>query len=283
MGESIWAQAVEWLRAQPDRRQLVRDCYYDDPILEAAQRYANSNEWRAARKLLPKQTGEALDLGAGRGICGYALAEDGWRVTAVEPEPGELVGRAAIMTIVESTQLPINVVDGVGEALPFEDATFDAVLTRSVLHHATDLQRVCSEICRVLKPDGKMIALREHVISNEEDLPLFQDQHPLHRICGDEMAYVLDHYLSAITLARLHMVHCIGPLASPVNYAPMTEEEWAHQCIRPLLPFLGYRLSRLLASPSHTVGRMLLARLAQELSNACNTPGRLYSFVAVKR
>ena len=34
-----WQDAVVWLRNQTDRRQLVLDAYYDDPLLAAAKRY----------------------------------------------------------------------------------------------------------------------------------------------------------------------------------------------------------------------------------------------------
>ena len=43
---------------------------------------------------------------------------------------------------------------GVGEALPYPDASFDAVVCVDVLEHVNDLPRVVSEIARVLRPDG---------------------------------------------------------------------------------------------------------------------------------
>jgi len=30
---STWEDAVVWLRAQPDRQQLVLDAFYDDPLI----------------------------------------------------------------------------------------------------------------------------------------------------------------------------------------------------------------------------------------------------------
>jgi SAM-dependent methyltransferase len=46
---------------------------------------------------------------------------------------------------------------GVGEALPFHDDTFDAVLSFSVLEHVKDPFRCASEISRVLKPGGRLM------------------------------------------------------------------------------------------------------------------------------
>ena len=41
--------------------------------------------------MIPRKAGRALDLGAGNGILSYALAREGWSVTAVEPDPSALV------------------------------------------------------------------------------------------------------------------------------------------------------------------------------------------------
>lgn len=45
---------------------------------------------------------------------------------------------------------------GVGEYLPFEDATFDAVISVAVLEHVRDPFRCAREISRVLKPGGEL-------------------------------------------------------------------------------------------------------------------------------
>lgn len=46
---------------------------------------------------------------------------------------------------------------GVAEALPFRDATFDAVLSIAVLEHVRDPFSSAAEIVRVLKPGGKLM------------------------------------------------------------------------------------------------------------------------------
>src|SRR5579862_2301134 len=94
-----WEDAVSWLRSQPDKAQLVLECYYDDPPLAAARRYYASGEWQAVRALLGTMRGRALDVGAGRGIASYALARDGFEVTALEPDPSELIGAGAIRAL----------------------------------------------------------------------------------------------------------------------------------------------------------------------------------------
>ena len=46
---------------------------------------------------------------------------------------------------------------GVGEELPFQDASFDAVLSFSVLEHVRDPFRCAREVIRVLKPGGELL------------------------------------------------------------------------------------------------------------------------------
>lgn len=48
-------------------------------------------------------------------------------------------------------------------ALPFPPGSFDFVFADSALHHATDVTRVLREARRVLRPSGRLIALREPV------------------------------------------------------------------------------------------------------------------------
>lgn len=93
-----WEQAVLWLRQQPQYQNLVRDCYYGDPLDLEWRRYHDSPEWKAVRKILgkPADGAKALDLGAGRGIVAYGLHLDGWETTALEPNPSAIVGEQAI-------------------------------------------------------------------------------------------------------------------------------------------------------------------------------------------
>lgn len=54
------------------------------------------------------------------------------------------------------------------ESLPFEDNTYDYVLTSNVLHHG-DLEVTTNEIIRVLKPGGIFISFIEPCIPNDYD------------------------------------------------------------------------------------------------------------------
>ena len=284
MGLLSWEESVEWLRNQPDQQELVRACYFDDPLLESAERFWQSVEWKSTAELIPipKSNGIALDMAAGRGISSYALARDGWTVTALEPDPGELVGAGAIRSLIEQSHLPISIVSEYSESLPFEDDKFDVVNCRQALHHARDLRQTCREINRVLKPGGLMIATREHVISEAKDLPVFLDSHPLHKYYGGENAYLLEEYLSAIAMSGLKITRTMAPLDSPINYFPMTGEQMYDYCTRPVAQLFGELITRKMFCPSHFVGRILMFWRVARLNRLDHTPGRLYSFLAEK-
>ena len=143
-----WEDAVRWLRDQPGRDDVVRDAYYDDPLIDAADRYWRSNEWVAVRSILGTGPGNALDAGAGRGIASYALAKDGFSVTALEPDHSELVGSGAIRALASQTGLPIRVEENLSERLPFKDNVFDVIFARAVLHHIADLPAAMREFHR---------------------------------------------------------------------------------------------------------------------------------------
>jgi SAM-dependent methyltransferase len=263
-----WEEAVLWLKSQPEQEDLIRACFYDDPLLAASERFHLSSEWRAVQQLLGPARGNALDIGAGRGISAFALAKDGWDTVALEPDPSQVVGAGAIRTLAADGAVRIQIVETWGEALPFQTASFDLVHVRQVLHHARNLTQLCGEIGRVLKPGGMMIASREHVLSHRQDLDEFLKNHPLHALYGGENAFLLREYLDAITAAGIRLVKVLNPLESNINLYPETRDSVKAQIARRLrFPFPGLIPDALLSLK----GKLM------------NNPGRLYTFFGYKR
>lgn len=274
-----WEDAVAWLRLQPGQSQLVADCYYDDPLIWAADRYWLSEEWQAMRAALAGRSGSALDVGAGRGIGSYALAREGFAVTALEPDPSGLVGTGAIRALAAESRLPIQIVEEFSERLPFANGSFDVVFARAVLHHTRDLEAACREFFRVLKPGGLFLAIREHVISRPGDLPRFLEQHPLHRLYGGEHAFLLKQYTAALEQAGFAKLDVISPWRSPINFSPYSLDSLKDELARRVglrIPALGRAVRAVLGVPGvWPLTRAILERVDHR-------PGRLYSFVAVK-
>lgn len=273
-----WDEAVRWLRSQPGQARLIRDAYYDDPLIAAAERYWASEEWKAIRGVLRMSPGSrVLDVGAGRGISSFAFAKDGYIVTSLEPDGSDLVGAGAIRRLATVERISIDVVQEASERLPFEDGSFDVVFGRAVLHHVQDLAVACSEFYRVLKLGGQLIMVREHVISHPRDLAQFLRAHPLHQLYGGENAFPLKHYVHAIQRAGFDVKAIIPPLRSAINYAPYTKHALQVELAARLTSrssFLTGVMVKLLRLP--WVWQMVVG-VAERMDNR---PGRLYSFVA---
>lgn len=94
---------------------------------------------------------EVLDLGCAGGFMAEAMALRGANVTGIDPasEAIEAARRHA-----RENGLRIGYDVGVGETLPYGDASYDAVVCVDVLEHVADLPRVLAQVARVLRPGG---------------------------------------------------------------------------------------------------------------------------------
>ncbi len=99
-----------------------------------------------------------LELGAGPATLwreNLTRVPSGWSITLTDLSPGMLtearqnLGNAA-------ARFNFREVDA--QALPFEDAAFDAVIANHMLYHVPDRARALSEIARVLQPGGRLFA-----------------------------------------------------------------------------------------------------------------------------
>ena len=277
MNENSWEEAVRWFRAQPDHARAVCDNYFDLPVQKAAERYARGEEFAEVLRLLGTGNGRSiLDLGAGNGIASFALARNGWRVTAVEPDPSEEVGAGAIRSLARDAGLDLSLVQCNGERLLFSEDAFDAVYARQVFHHAASLEAMACEVARVLRSGGLLLATREHIADDEEQLVSFRAAHPLHSLYGGESAYALSVYLRAFESAGLRLRDVWGPLESILNFYPGTEAE--RQALLDQITCTGWgRAGRWL----RRVPRFRTLQ-AKRVTRRDRTPGRLFSFLLDK-
>lgn len=92
-----------------------------------------------------------LDIGCGGGFLAEEFAKIGCAVTGIDPSGPTITHAEAHAT---EAGLTIDYRVASGEAIPFDDATFDIAYCCDVLEHVNDLDMVIAETVRVLKPGG---------------------------------------------------------------------------------------------------------------------------------
>lgn len=114
---------------------------------------------KARSRIVPQADGDVLELGCGGGI--NMQFYDPARITSfagLDPSPALLdASRAAA----QAKGMSADIRAGIGEAMPFDDASFDTVLVTFTLCSVHDQHQVLSEMRRVLRPGGKALFL-EH-------------------------------------------------------------------------------------------------------------------------
>lgn len=114
--------------------------------------------------------GRVLEVGAGTGF-NFPYFRGPHTVVAVEPDP-HMVGRA--LRRAQRLGVDVAIQQATAENLPFEDASFDTVVSTLVMCSVADPDRAFQEIRRVLKPGGEL-RFYEHVRSASRVLSLAQD------------------------------------------------------------------------------------------------------------
>ena len=139
-----------------------------DRLSEREERMGQAEHRQA---MLDGVSGRVLELGAGNGINFKHYPADVSEVVAVEPEPylrerAEEAARRAAATV--------TVIEGLGGALPFEDASFDAAIVSLVLCSVPDQDEVLSDLFRVVRPGGEL-RFYEHVRATDPRRARLQD------------------------------------------------------------------------------------------------------------
>ncbi len=96
---------------------------------------------------------DVLDVAAGNGNATMAAARRGCRVVSTDYVPA-LLDRGANRAQAEGLDVKFDVADA--EALPFADASFDAVLSTFGVMFSPDHARAASELARVCRPGGRI-------------------------------------------------------------------------------------------------------------------------------
>lgn len=140
-----------------------------DPFLWFGERLGMESR---RRRLVSGARGRVLEIGAGTGLnlSHYPDAID----DLVLAEPSEPMA-ARLDTRRSKLGRSAHVVAAPAEVLPFEDNSFDTVVSTLVLCTVTDPEAALAEVRRVLRPGGRLLFC-EHVRSDSPRLARWQDR-----------------------------------------------------------------------------------------------------------
>ena len=91
-----------------------------------------------------------LDAGCGAGLLALLASLRGAHVTALDAAP-------TLLAVVRERVPAADVREGDLEALPFADASFDAVTAVNSVFYAADMSKAMRELARVVRPGGRVV------------------------------------------------------------------------------------------------------------------------------
>ena len=117
--------------------------------------------------------GTLLELGCGPGTLWQEnphRVPAGWRIRLTDFSPGMVA--AARQNLTGRDQFTFELVNA--QSIPYDEASFDAVMAHYMLYHVPDRQKALAEIARVLKPGGHFFAM---TVGENHLLELFEMLH----------------------------------------------------------------------------------------------------------
>ena len=134
-----------------DRKAYSYDSWYQTRLGALCDRL----EKEAILSLISVREGERVfDVGCGTGIYLLDLARMGAAVTGIDSSPNMIeIAESKLKKAGYAAHLRL----GGAQALPFENNTFDAVLSVLLLEFVADPQKVIREMLRVTRPGGRLV------------------------------------------------------------------------------------------------------------------------------
>jgi SAM-dependent methyltransferase len=140
------------------RKLSQEDCYAT--LIDRVDRAGLAERRRA---LVADLRGRIVEIGAGTGAMFPYYGSEA-EVIALEPDAAFAALARSVVKELEPGSAKIEVTEGTGEVMPLETGSMDAAVLVLVLCSVADVDVVCREVARVVKPGGQ-VRLIEHVRS----------------------------------------------------------------------------------------------------------------------
>jgi SAM-dependent methyltransferase len=210
------------IRAAEGRGAETSDYYCALPYRDLTGR--NAGQWRIrarsfdyfVRHILPRESCDILDLGAGNCWLSYRLAERGHRPVAVDifADPKDGLGA--------NVHYPVRfpAVECEFDHLPFARASFDMAVFASSIHYSTDYVRTLAEARRCLRPGGVVVII---------DTPVYQERSHGERMVNERHEFFERQYgLRSDAVPSIEFLDrdTLGSLSRDFNVAWQIHRPW---------------------------------------------------------
>lgn len=123
------------------------------------------------KKVVPLATGIILEVGMGTGLnLRYYRSDATHKVYGLEPSAAM---RYRAERTAKHTNLDIEIIDGIAEAIPLPDKSIDTIVLTFTLCTIPDPVLALQEMARVLAPEGRILFC-EHGVSPESNIAVVQ-------------------------------------------------------------------------------------------------------------
>ena len=155
------------------------------------------------RRIAPTRQDSLLDIGSGDGYWTNRFARYARRTVGLEPDPHALNSARSLHN------RRITFQQGFAEKLPFDDSSFDCIVSVSCFEHFRDAQQALDECFRVLKPGGRL-AISVDSLLPQNSRPEFRSWH--------SKKYFVTEYFGEQHLISMFMKSGLRPGGEPVTH-----------------------------------------------------------------
>ncbi|MGB8274067.1 MAG: class I SAM-dependent methyltransferase [Alphaproteobacteria bacterium] len=132
----------------------------------------NKEAMRWRQLIVPRAQGRVLEIGIGSGLNLPFYSVEARELCGVEPSR-RLIGMARHAASCAAPR--VEFLNGTAEMLPYEDASFDTVVSTWTLCSIPQVDRALAEVRRVLKPGGRFLFI-EHGCARDAGVRRWQDR-----------------------------------------------------------------------------------------------------------